>query len=295
METDFWWIFDAMIIIVGVYIIYSNAKRGISKVLVMGIGYIIATVAALFISVPASQVVYEKVALQSDLAAIQRANKRVRLVETLSRVIDQQQLGFVADRSDMRELLTAENNTHFVHSMYQYMNKRYGETAMDEERFYTIVQEAVVDYYGDILGEELPEYVRLNFVEKVNSDPALLEELVPRLFTVSPEEYIEETYSKEPTQRMLQVFVYLILFSIIMVVTAIISATLENSIFINVTYFKEHLYGGLVGCIEAFAVLVMLTMLIRMVVMLGGGELLCFNEPTIHATKIFRFLYDNLS
>lgn len=296
METEFWWIFDALVVIAAIFIIYSNAKRGVQKVLVMGIGYIIATLCAMFISVPASQVVYEKVALQSDLAAIQRANKKVRLVELISGVIDQQQFGFVADRTDVREILTGENNREFVHGLYQYVNKRYhAQVPMTEEQFTVVVQEAVVNYYGELLGEELPEYVRLNFTDKVTEDPALMPELVVRLFNAGPEEYIEETYSKQPTQRVLQVFVFLILFSVLMVITAIISATLENRLFFNNTYFADHLYGGLIGVIEAFSIILMLTMLVRMIVMLGGGDLLCFNEPTIRATRIFRFFYFNLT
>ena len=296
METGFWWIFDAMVIIAGIFIIYSNARRGVQKVLVMGIGYVIATVCAMFVSVPASEVVYEKVALQSDIAAIQRANKKVRLVELISGVIDQQQLGFVADRTDVREILTGENNREFVHALYQYVNHRYrDQVPFTEEHFSVMLQNAVVNYYGGLLGEELPEYVRLNFTNRVEEEPTLMPELVIRLFATGPEKYIEETYSKEPTQHVLQVFVFLILFSVIMVITAIISASLENKLFFNNSYTADHVYGGLIGVIEAFAVILLLTMLVRMVVMLGGGDLLCFNEPTIAQTKIFRYIYFNLT
>ena len=296
METGFWGIFDAMVIIAGIFIIYSNARRGVQKVLVMGIGYVIATVCAMFVSVPASEVVYEKVALQSDIAAIQRANKKVRLVELISGVIDQQQLGFVADRTDVREILTGENNREFVHALYQYVNHRYrDQVPFTEEHFSVMLQNAVVNYYGGLLGEELPEYVRLNFTNRVEEEPTLMPELVIRLFATGPEKYIEETYSKEPTQHVLQVFVFLILFSVIMVITAIISASLENKLFFNNSYTADHVYGGLIGVIEAFAVILLLTMLVRMVVMLGGGDLLCFNEPTIAQTKIFRYIYFNLT
>ena len=40
--------------------------------------------------------------------------------------------------------------------------------------------------------------------------------------------------------------------------------------------------------------LILLTLLVRLLVMLGGGDLLCFNEPTIRASKIFSFLYNHL-
>ena len=38
--------------------------------------------------------------------------------------------------------------------------------------------------------------------------------------------------------------------------------------------------------------IIMLTMLVRLVVMLGGGDLLCFNDATIERTKLFRYIYN---
>lgn len=292
MGTDFWWIFDALMIIILAAIVYSNARRGITKVLVMGIGYVLATMAAVFVSAPASEVIYEKVAMDSDIAAFQRVNRKVRLVEMLSGVIDKQHLGFVADRTSVREILAGERNAEFVQQLYDYVNREYGEKAMTEETFETLIKSALIQYYGGLLGEELPEYVRLNFEQKFTEDNRLMPELITKLFAPAPERYLEETYAQKPTQQVLQIFVYLILFSIVMVITAIISASLENKLFLNTTYSSERIFGGVIGLVEAISVIIMLTMLVRLVVMLGGGDLLCFNDATIERTKLFRYIYN---
>ena len=46
MDTSFWWIIDAALVLLFVYVIFSNGKRGFTKVVIFCAGYIIATLAA---------------------------------------------------------------------------------------------------------------------------------------------------------------------------------------------------------------------------------------------------------
>ena len=37
MSTSFWWVFDFLVIAIAVYIVIVNAKRGVTKSIVLGI------------------------------------------------------------------------------------------------------------------------------------------------------------------------------------------------------------------------------------------------------------------
>lgn len=291
MNTQFWWIFDALVAIIAVIVIYSNAKRGITKVLVVGIGYIIATIAASLVCVPAASAVYASVAAGSDLAALERVGKQVSISDIYGDIIDGENLGFNADRNVIKAYMQNSTPDVYTQDIYRYMNRRNGDVVMELDEFQGMLRTQLTERYGAALSEEVPEYVRMNFEKKMTADPEAYTELMSRLSSGHAAEYVEETYAKEPTLQVLQIFCYLILFSILMVIAAVLSATLENKIFFNNTMRKERILGGMMGLLEALALLILMTMIVRLIVMLSGGDALCFNEPTIAKSKVFNYFY----
>ena len=100
---------------------------------------------------------------------------------------------------------------------------------------------------------------------------------------------LEQLFASAPTTQVLQIFIYLIIFSVVMVIVAFISAVLQNRLFFNI-----HSVGALIGVLEAVAMLVLLTLIVRLVVLLTGEKFLFFNEATIAESKLFSFLYRHL-
>ncbi len=303
MGTEFWWFFDALVVIVAIYVIFSNAKRGVTKVWILGIGYFLAVLTGTFMAMPLAETMYNSVAVNSDMQAIERVNKHVNFVNTFCTVIDSHHLGFYAEKQEVQQRINGDNAKKFVTKLWLYMNWRNDNqtilhadrTAMTEAEFEAELREALVKHYGELLGKELPEYVRVNFEEKMAANPKLMVDLVVQYSSggKSAVQYIEDTYVREPTLEMLAIFGFFMVFSVVIVIAAVISSAVENKVFFNNTYTKERVAGGLIGIVEAAAMLILMTLLVRLLVMLGGGDLLCFNEPTIAESKIFRFLYDH--
>lgn len=299
MSTFFWWFFDALVIIIAGYVLYSNGKRGVTKVLLLGIGYFIAALAAAFVSNSMAPVLYESMTEDSTISEIEHVNRRYDMVSGVTTKVNIQNYGFTVDKATIQGLLEGQNADRFIGRLYSCLKQKNGGLELlsvdnTRELVYTAVQEG----YGRQLGEDLPVYVQTNFEEKTAADPELTRELITLLLDPKQEQeairFTEEKFVKDPTMELLQIFSYLIIFSIVMVLAAFIAATMENKFFFNNTRAKERLLGALVGIVEAVTVLMLLTLVVRMLVMLGGGELLCFNEPTIQESKLFSHFYNHL-
>ena len=52
--------------------------------------------------------------------------------------------------------------------------------------------------------------------------------------------------------------------------------------------------GAVLGILESCAMIILLTMAVRLLVQLGGGEFFCFNDEAIEKTMVFRTLYNSL-
>ena len=163
-----------------------------------------------------------------------------------------------------------------------------------------MLRDAFLESYGNELDERLPRYVRMYFDKQIRANPKFMVDLITVFYdnTVLPDEkadVLEKQIAAQPTTEVLQIFIYLILFSVVMVIVALISAIMQNRIFFNIQNSTDHAVGALIGVIEAGVMLVLFTLITRLLVLLMGGHFLFFNEPTIEETKLFSFFYDHIN
>lgn len=300
MNSGMWWIFDLLVIVVFVRVICSNAKRGCAKVLFFCIGYILTTVLASVMAAVAAPLLYESVANQTNISGIETANQHIDFVKLFTQTMEEKKYGFEVDSAKVREYVTGEDRLEFDNKLYHYANRMNGAPVSTKLEFQTVMQNAFIESYGKELGERLPEYVRMYFAEAVRDDPQLMRVTVanfydPKLSAAEKASVTERYFAMEPTKEVLQIFIYFILFSVIMVIVAIFNAMIQKKVFFNIYGSTDHIVGGLIGILEAGAMLVLLTLLVRLIVMLSGGEFLCFNHETIYASRIFSFFYTNIS
>lgn len=300
MNGEMWWIFDLLVIFLVIRVIYSNAKRGCGKVLFFCIGYILTTVLASVLAAVAAPLLYESVANQTNIAGIETANKHMDFVDLFTRTMEEKQYGFQVDRAKVREYVTGKDRLEFDNKLYHYANRMNGAPVSTKLEFQNVMQKAFIESYGKELGERLPKYVRMYFAEAVWDDPQLMRATIanfydPKLSAAQKASATEQSFAMKPTKEVLQIFIYFILFSVIMVLVAIFNTIMQRKVFFNIYGSTDHIVGGLIGILEAGAMIVLLTLLVRLIVLLSGGEFLCFNHETIYASKIFSFFYTNIS
>ena len=300
MKSELWWIFDALIIILGGYVIFSNAKRGMTKVFVMAIGYIVSTILASVLSAAAATPLYKSVARSTNLIALEAVYNHVDLTDVFVKALEEKQYGFVVKPEFIAKTLNGENCEDFEDIFYNYANESSGAVVSDKESFNRMLRDAFVKAYSKELNDRMPRYVRRNFVDQVSNNPSLMRQIVVENFNErhSDEQHaelMEDLFSEEPSTQVLQIFIYLIIFSILMVISAVLAAVLQNKIFFNLHDGVDHALGGLLGVLEAGATVILVTFIIYLIIMLSGNSLHLINEATVQESKVFSFFYNHLN
>ena len=300
MGSQFWWIFDALVILVAGYVLYTNIKRGMTKVMVLSIGYIIATFLASVIAAFGAQPVYESVAQNSNVSAVEAVNEHVNLSDAFAEMINSQDYGFHCTGKDISSLLEKKDYAQFDHALYEFADRKSNGTVGDEGDFRVLVKKTFIQAYGEAMGDKLPRYAQTSFETQVNTNSEVMRGIVSALYdrsrtTRETAEEIETLFAEEATVEVLRIFIYLIILSVLMVIAAVINSVLQNRMFFNLTAAKERFYGGLFGLLEVGVMLILLTLLVRLLVLLGGGKMFCFSDEAINKTFLFKFLYGHLS
>lgn len=299
MTTQFWWIFDVLVLVVAIYFIYSNAKRGMTKVLVMCIGYIVATVVSSVLSAVSASTLYEILARDSNLEAIEEMNREFDAAQVLADTINDQRYGVTLEKSTVEAFLLPPDTADCIPKLYDHIVRKSGYEPVAQLRFHYLLQDAFIEAYSETMLDYLPDYAAAQLREICAEDSSVMYTIIENMYssTVSARSaatYIEDTFVQKSTIEVFRIFIYLILFSIIMVFAALLASMLEHRLFFNVSQITDHLLGGVLGLIEAGVMLVLLTIVTRMLILLGGGKLFCFNEETVMASKLFRYLYEQL-
>ncbi len=299
MDTQFWWIFDALVVVLALYFIYSNAKRGLTKVFVMAIGYIVATLFSSVLSAVAAPTFYELIARDNNITSIREINSQMDVAQVFFDEIKEKRYGVSVEKSKIRTYLLPPDTESYDIKLYEYVNHRCGYQVATQQAFTAMLQDAFVEEYGQLLEAHLPSYVNAKFQEMYAEDRTLVTRVLDQMYSEKNTTrdfaiYIEDTFVMDSTIEVFRIFIYLILFSIIMVIAALIASMMEYRLIFNVRPFMEHFLGGCIGLIEAGVIVVLLTIAVRLLILLGGGTLLCFNEPTVMASKLFRFFYNQL-
>ena len=293
------WILDIFVVLIIGYVIYSNARRGFNKVIAFGVGYFVMTILASVIASAAAPAFYDGVARDSNINALMTANDHVQFEKVFAQAINAQNYGFTASENSVKRVLEKYDQGSFDDRLYQYVRSNTADIGVGKAQFSQLMLDTFIECYGKELGERVPEYVIASFIKNAKEDPEIARDIMRTYYDTRKSNYdraelIEKQFSESATTEVLQIFMYLILFSMFMVLAAVIATMLQNKIFFNITRGADRVMGGIVGLLEAGSLLVLLTLIVRLIVVLGAGKFMFFNDDDLNNSFIFSILYRNL-
>ena len=304
MMTEFWWFFDALVLLIVGGIVISNAKKGLTKVFIICIGYLVATIVATFCSGAAADALYEVTARPSNIDSIQEINASFDVAQCFMDAIDERNYGAILSKQSIEDMLAAPNTVKFDSNLLSYVNRLTGYEVCSQVEFKQILTDAFIEDYGGALSEKLPSYVPANLKQQMSENPALINTLLEKFYqpdvvsddSVEEEnaEFVEDHFGAEPSTECFRIFIYIIFFSVVMMIAGITSSAMKYRLFFNVRSGTEHFLGAMLGFIEAAAILIILTMLVRLCILIGGGEFLIFNDDVIQKSHIYKIIYTQL-
>jgi len=141
MSTSFWWVFDFLVVAIAVYIVIVNAKRGITKSIVLGIGYVLTTVAASLLAAVAAPALYQSVAYDNNITGIITANKHMDFAEVFSEAVNSQDYGYVMDAGAAEKILkNPKKCPNFENEFYDYGIAKTGGPVAPKQEFFTMLR-----------------------------------------------------------------------------------------------------------------------------------------------------------
>ena len=292
-------ILDVLVVGIFIYVVYSNAKRGFAKVFVFGIGYLVATLLASALSALGAPAFYEGIARDMNVSTVESINNHVDFPSVFTDAINAQQYGPALQSFKVKKVLMDYSNGEFDDRLYEYTVSVCGKDLINKGQFMQLMQKAFINGYGSILRERMPEYVYQSFAERVEENPQLMRDMVREYYDAHHNDTeradkIEALFSEEPTTEVIQIFIFLIMFSVFMVIAAIIASIVQQKVFLNLHAATDRIAGGVVGLLEAGSVLILLTLVVRLIAMLSGGKFLFFNDTDLENTFLFSVLYRNI-
>lgn len=126
MNTDFWWILDALLLVAAIGIIISNAKKGMTKVLILCIGYIVATVGASVFSSISAPGIYTSMAREANIGKIEKINSNFDVAQCFMDALNDKKYGAMFDIRMIEDSLKAPDTAQFDKKLYEYVNNTCG-------------------------------------------------------------------------------------------------------------------------------------------------------------------------
>lgn len=294
MGTNFWWIYDILAAAIVVLSIYSCAKKGFSKIIVIVIGCVVSIFLASFVSQKSSQFIYDKFIKKTSIEAVEEAIEEYDPAVSVREVIEDQGYGAVLEDSKVKKILESDDS---MERLYEYANQAAGDVVDTHENFKKTLTAGFTELFSKQLGVKLPPYVTHELTEKLSGNEKLFIETTEMLLK-SPDdvpEYIEENYIRKPALRLIKAFVFIISYFIFMtLIRALIYKTFRFGL-LNGYDRLDKFAGGLLGVVQAGAMLIVMAVIVKIMIHVAESEGSFISYETVEKTKLFRYVFDKVS
>lgn len=294
MGTNFWWIYDIILIAVVIFSVYSCAKKGFSKIIIMIMGCIAAVFLASFTSQKSSEFIYEKFIKKSSMEAVKASIEEYKPEISVKEVIENQGYGAVLEENRIRNILSSNDSMELL---YEYANQASGNIVDTHENFKVIITNGFAEKFAEHLGVELPPYVTYELVSKISDNEELFIKTTEMILK-NPEEvpqYIEKNYIRNPAIKLIKAFVFIISYFIyITLVRIVINRTFRFGL-LNGYDRLDKFAGGVLGLVQAVANLVVIAVFIKIIISIIGSDESVISSETVERTKLFKYVFNKIS
>ncbi len=293
MGTNFWWIYDVIFSIVAIVSIFSCAKKGFSRIIIMTIGSVAAILLSFMISQNSAGFIYENFIQKSSIKSVEDALEKYDPAVSVREVIESQDYGAKLEDGRVRKILESSDS---MERLYEYANQASGTVVDTHENFKNTLTTGFTDLFSKQLGVKLPPYVTHELIEKISGNEELFIKTTEMLLK-NPDDvpkYIEQNYIKKPAIKLVKAFVFMICYFIFMTIIRVVINKSFRFGLLNGYDRLDKFAGGLLGVIQAVAVLVVLAFLVRIMINIAGSEDSFISYESIEKTRFFKHIFNRI-
>ncbi len=293
MDTEYWWFYDLFILVTILFCAYSGYKKGFAKVIVMMIGYIAVVILSIFIGNIAGPVVYEKYVKQVMVDSVKDIVDEYNFEKEFQKVMKEVVPDVDFKETEIDEFIM-DSSKNMSENLYQLYLRKNSLTFYSEKEFNEKINENLNNTIANSFNTGMPAFVEKEIKKATQKNNNLLLDTFKVITGDSTKaaEYIEEKYVRSITVKLLKAFIYLISFLVLSLLLQFVEKIIRESHSIPVLGSADSLFGAILGIIQALAITILISLVIKFVISLSINEIPIFNSNTINQTKIFKHIYD---
>jgi len=293
LDTEYWWFYDLFILVTILFCAYSGYKKGFAKVIVMMIGYIAVVILSIFIGNIAGPVVYEKYVKQVMVDSVKDIVDEYNFEKEFQKVMKEVVPDVDFKETEIDEFIM-DSSKNMSENLYQLYLRKNSLTFYSEKEFNEKINENLNNIIANSFNTGMPAFVEKEIKKATQKNNNLLLDTFKVITGDSTKaaEYIEEKYVRSITVKLLKAFIYLISFLVLSLLLQFVEKIIRESHSIPVLGSADSLFGAILGIIQALAITILISLVIKFVISLSINEIPIFNSNTINQTKIFKHIYD---
>lgn len=289
MDAMFQWFYDILAITIVILFVYSSAKKGFSKTVLIMSGYLFSILIASNISGAIADTFYSNAVMKSNISAISENTAKIELSQKYKTYIESSGYNIKTDASQLETIFKSGEN--ISEKVYEYCCNAKGTGIEGKDEFIEKFQTGYADILFDALKSDIPEYA----LKSLYSSPADFDKNIQVMYSEDSQEagkYIEENYIREPLVSLISAVCFIIVISAFMIIIRIIADKLNNAQIIKPFGISDHLLGGVLGIAESVIILIIAAVCVKVLIAVGNDEMMLFNSETVEKTKFFRYIFN---
>lgn len=295
MGTQFWWFYDVAVVAILLICIFISGKKGFMKASFAAVACIIAVLAASAISSEVSQNLYKNTMRSSN---IKKLEKNIRSDTFTVKYADYlESMGYIitVNSNKLNEILLSDGDID--KALCNYINNINSRTVEDDEAVLTEkIHEGYAVIMSDIIAQSLNKFAGETAADKIRNNSGDIREII-RLMCDSESRhkaavYIDDNYTADAYGTIfgLAGFIVIYIAVFLLIVCSVDSFTKNREV--HRQSMSSHIIGGLTGIVTGAAMIFAAAVAVRLWAVIGGNEMLFFNDEAADKTYIFRYFYN---
>lgn len=297
MGTEFWWFYDVIAIAVLLVCIFLSGKKGFLKGTFTALCCAVSVFVSFAVSGTVSQELYKNTVRSSNVKKIEKNLKSDTFTQKYTVYLENIGYFIKVNPDKLDEIFKSDRELD--KALCDYVNNiNARKVEENEDVLLEKIREGYAVVMSDIISQSLNKFSAETAANEIRNDSSGIREFLnlvldeDRIHDAAV--YIADNYTAKAYSTIFRitgfVVIYIALFLIIMAIINSFTSRRESS----TESTGSHIVGGLIGIVTGGIMIFAVAAVIRLWAIMGGNEMLFFNNDVIDNTLIFKYFYDSV-
>lgn len=295
MGTQFWWFYDVAVAAILLICIFVSGKKGFIKAAFTAAACIIAVFAASAVSSGMSRNLYKNTVRSGNIKKLEKNIRSDTFAVEYADYLESMGYIITVNSDKLKEVLLSDGDID--RALCSYVNNINARKVENAEAVLTEkIHEGYAVVMSDIISQSLNKFAAETAADKIRNDSSGVQEII-RLMSDSESRYkaavyIDDNYTADAYETIFGLAGFTVIYIAIfrLIVCSIDSFTKNRKI--NKKSISSHIIGGLTGVVTGVAMILVAAVTVRLWAVIGGNEMLFFNDEATDKTYMFRYFYN---